>query len=441
MLIYLDTLSGIAGDMLLAALVDAGADRDYILRQLRSLSGLEQVDVQFSETQRHCFRALRIDVHHPPEHQHRHLRDIEAMIESSRLTAREREMSLRIFRRLGAAEAKVHGTSVEEVHFHEVGAIDSIVDIVGIAVALCNLQVTQIRASATPTGCGTIHIAHGLVSVPAPATAELLCGVPIRSSNVEAELTTPTGAAVLATLVDGFGPLPDMQIARIGYGAGHKELSEQANVLRVLVGTSLSNERDDVLVLETNLDTLSGEQLGFAIEQLWLEQPLDVFTTAIGMKKNRPACLLSVICRPQQREKIESCIFHHTGSLGVRCTRMSRHKLNREILTVDVAGGSARVKIAWSSQVPASPRVAPEYEDCRRLALQSGQSLQEIFQLVSDAARRNLKDRLGQLSPANVAHDHHHDHDHAHHDHDHAHHDHDHAHHDHDHDHHDHHSR
>ncbi|MCA9132714.1 MAG: LarC family nickel insertion protein, partial [Planctomycetales bacterium] len=197
-LAYLDTLSGIAGDMLLCALVDAGADVATIVRQVQSLPGIEHVELDFRETQRHCFRALRLDVRHRPEQAHRHLADIEAMIAASQLTDREREMARRIFHRLATAEAKVHGTSLAEVHFHEVGAIDSIVDIVGISVALCHLQVTRVIAAPPPTGSGTIHIAHGRVSVPAPATAELLRGIPLRTSAIEAELTTPTGAAVLA---------------------------------------------------------------------------------------------------------------------------------------------------------------------------------------------------------------------------------------------------
>jgi len=218
---YLDTLSGIAGDMTLAAFVDAGADRNYLQRQIDSL-GLPQVVLDFSETHRGDFRALRLDVRFPAEHVHRRLKDIEAMIRNSQLSERERDMAIRMFRRLGAAEAKVHGKSIEEVHFHEVGAVDSIVDICGIAVAIAQLDIERLFASATPTGCGTVRIAHGVVSIPAPATAELLKGVPIRNSQVEAELTTPTGATVLATLVDGFGSLPDMQIERIGYGADTK---------------------------------------------------------------------------------------------------------------------------------------------------------------------------------------------------------------------------
>ncbi len=442
-LAYFDTLSGIAGDMLLAALVDAGADVIYLEQQLRSLPGLQNVRLLFSTTSRHGFRALRLDVQHPPEHVHRHLSDIEAMIVASGLTDREREISLRIFRRLGAAEAKVHGTTIEQVHFHEVGAIDSIVDIVGIAVALTQLQITRIVASPTPTGSGTVTIAHGLVSVPAPATAELLRGIPIRHSTVPAELTTPTGAAVLATLVDEFGALPSMQISHIGCGAGHRELSEQANVLRVLLGSEVAVEgtspgADDVLLLETNIDSASGEQLGYALEQVWQQSPLDVFTSAIAMKKNRPGTLLSVLCHAEQRAAIEESIFRHTGSLGIRCTRLSRRILTREIYEVETALGPARVKLAClvpaasatlgavaqfaqTSSWPAEVRIAPEYEDCRRLANSSGQPLEEIRQLLIASAEQQLQQHARRLlsaplpsafSPDQHSHDHSHDHHH-----------------------------
>lgn len=422
---YLDTHSGIAGDMTLAALVDAGADRDLLQAKIESL-GLPDVKLQFSETQRHCFRALRLDVVHPPEHAHRHLSDIESMLEASGLVPREKDIALRLFRRIGAAEAKVHGTTIEQVHFHEVGAIDSIVDIVGVAVALCQLDIQRIIASPTPAGSGTIHIAHGAVSVPAPATAELLRGIPLRSTTIEAELTTPTGAAILATLADGFGPVPDMQIQRIGYGAGHRDLTEQANVLRILIGTPPADDQDDIVLLETNLDDMTGEQLGFAIERLWEAGAVDVFTTAIGMKKNRPGTLLSVIARPEQRTRLEECLFAHSSSLGIRRSRLARRKLQREILRVTTPLGEARAKLAWDPQTqsPQAARISPEYEDCRRLAVASGQSLEAVFAVVQDAAQQLVRSRAA-ASPATTSdahqHDHHHDHHHGHDHHDHHH--------------------
>ena len=431
---YLDTASGIAGDMMLAALVDAGADQEYLLSQLSSL-GLPGLELEFAETERHCFRALQLTVKHPPEHAHRHLSDITKLIDESDLTSLERDLSLRLFGKLGAAEAKVHGTSIEEVHFHEVGAVDSIVDIIGIAIALNNLNVSRILAAPTPTGCGSIHIAHGVVSVPAPATAELLKGVPVRSSNVACELTTPTGAAVLATLCDGFGPLPDMQIHRIGYGAGHKNLKEQANLLRVFVGEELPTDSDEILVLETNLDDSTGEQIAFAVEQVWkVPGILDVFTTAIGMKKNRPAVLLSVLCQPESRARVEDCLFQHTSSLGVRCNRVARRKLLRDMIQVDTDYGVIRVKVAWSSALGVQrARFAPEYEDCRKRAEETGLELASIYRAAFDAAEEAGKrlpvpplssasvssnSEWPQVNPGETAsHSHHHDHGDGQHDH------------------------
>ncbi|GAB5402107.1 MAG: nickel pincer cofactor biosynthesis protein LarC [Aureliella sp.] len=388
---YLDTASGIAGDMTLCALIDAGADADYIQKQIASLN-LGDVKLEFTETYRHCFRALRLDVRHPPEHAHRHLSDIEKLIAQSSLTESERSTALRLFRKVGQAEAKVHGTSIEEVHFHEVGAVDSIVDIVGVAVAVDNLGIEKLYASATPTGCGTITIAHGPVSVPAPATAELLRGVPVLTSDIEFELTTPTGAAILSTLADGFGPLPTMTIHSVGYGAGHKDLKQRANVLRVIVGESSitgAGETDEVVLLETNLDDATGEKIGFAIEQLWAQQPLDVFTSAIGMKKNRPGIKLSVLVKPEDAATIEAQMLALTGSLGIRRSNMSRRLAVRSSLDVETEYGSARAKVAWheSRDGQLAPAVAPEFEDCKRIALENGCSLDDAYHAVESAAR------------------------------------------------------
>lgn len=415
---YLDTLSGISGDMTLAALVDAGADPSRIERLLRTL-GLPELELRFSSTHRGGFRALRLDVEHPPEHAHRHLSDITAMIDRSELSPRARQLAKRIFTRLGEAEAKVHGTTLEAVHFHEVGAIDSIADIVGIAIALDELGIERIVSAAPPTGTGTVRIAHGLVSVPAPATAELLRGVPLRESHVELELTTPTGAAVLAALADGFGPMPSMTIDRIGYGAGHRDLPEQANLLRVLIGSGTGETgHDEVAVLESNIDDATGEQLGFAIERLWEAGALEVYTTPVAMKKNRPGVLLTVLCQPVQRERIEDILFTHTGSLGIRRQLMLRRKLHREVVRVETPLGEARAKLAWHGS--REPSVAPEYEDCKRLSLESGTPLAQVFQLVVRSVHALKLGPPPSLlpadspAPADHAHDHSHDHSHDH---------------------------
>lgn len=443
---YLDTASGIAGDMTLCALIDAGADADYIQQQIDSLK-LGDVRLDITETYRHCFRALRLDVRHPPEHAHRHLSDIETLIAESDLTERERSLAVRLFRKVGQAEAKVHGTSIEEVHFHEVGAIDSIVDIVGVAVAIENLGIDKLYASPTPVGCGTITIAHGPVSVPAPATAELLRGVPVLGSEVEFELTTPTGAAVLSTLVDGFGPLPSMTIRSVGYGAGHKDLKQRANVLRVVLGDDsaplgiggTAETSDEVVLMETNLDDATGERIGFALEQLWAAQPLDVYTTAIGMKKNRPGVIVSVIAKPEQRVALESLLLASTGSLGVRTSVLARRIVKRTSIELDTKYGVLRAKVAWhgSTSGQLSPSVAPEFEDCRRAATEQACDLTEVFQAVIAAAKpvaatlsppedtstqspaRTWPRYQGEQGPAHVGDHDHHDHGHDHHDHDH----------------------
>ncbi len=243
------------------------------------------------------------------------------MIEAGSLNPRQRDLAGRIFARLAEAEAKVHGTTIEKVHFHEVGAADSIADIVGAAVGWDLLGADRLVASPVPTGMGKIHIAHGECSIPAPATAELLRGIPLAESTTVGELTTPTGAAILATLADAFGPLPAMKIERIGYGAGQKDFGERPNILRLLVGTAAdaaAEPADQVCVLETNLDDISGELVGYCTMRLWEAGALDVFTTAIQMKKNRPGVTLTVLCRPDDAAAVEDILFRETTTLGVR---------------------------------------------------------------------------------------------------------------------------
>src|SRR5262249_16202764 len=253
---------------------------------------------------------------------------IAAMIDGSELTASQKSLAHAIFRRLAEAEAKVHNSTIEKVHFHEVGAVDSIADIVGAAIGFDLLGADRVVCSAVPTGTGTTEIAHGRVSVPAPATAELLRGIPLAESRVAAELTTPTGAAIVATLASSFGPVPSMAIEAIGYGAGQRDLDEQANLLRILVGQSTEGAAIEQLVmLETNLDDTSGEIAGYAIGKLWEAGALDVSTAPIMMKKNRPGTTVSVLCRPAQVEALEAILFRETTTLGIRRVAVSRRAL------------------------------------------------------------------------------------------------------------------
>lgn len=380
---YLDCASGISGDMLLSALVDVGVPLAALQAGIDSLGLPKTCQLVASEVKRGGFRASHIDVVHEPEHAHRHLHHIVEMIDRSALSPRQKELATRIFTKLGESEAKVHGSTLRKVHFHEVGAVDSIADIVGCAIGLDLLEVDRIVASPIALGSGTVTIAHGRVSVPAPAVIELVRGMPLQGAAVEAELTTPTGAAILAATVDQFGPIPPCVIEKIGYGSGDRDWKEQPNVLRLLVGEVGSQlPGDQVWVLETNLDSTSGEVIGHCVGLLLEAGALDVYTTAIHMKKNRPGVQLSVICKPEQIAKLEKIIFRETGTLGVRRWPVSRHRLDREPTTVETTFGPIAGKLAFVGDGPRS--FAPEYESCKSAAEKHAVPLREIY----DAARR-----------------------------------------------------
>jgi len=382
---YFDCMSGISGDMLLGALVDTGVDLAALQQGVDSL-GLPSCRFTATEVKKKGFRSTKVNVEHEPEHAHRHLHHITEMIDQSALTPKQKDLAKRIFTRLGEAEAKVHGVGIRKVHFHEVGAVDSIADIVGAAIGLDALGVGKIICSPIPTGTGYITIAHGKVSIPAPATAELLRGAPIVQSDIMAELTTPTGAAVVATVADEFGPLPSMEISDIGYGAGDRDLDEQANVMRLILGET--NEQllsDQIWALETNLDDVPGEVIGHCVGLLADAGALDVYTTSIQMKKNRPGVLLSVLCRGAEIAKLERILFRETSTLGVRRWPVSRHKLQRRKHTVETKFGPIEGKVAVLLNGEES--FSPEYESCRTLAEEKSTPLQEVYQAARAAFR------------------------------------------------------
>jgi pyridinium-3,5-bisthiocarboxylic acid mononucleotide nickel chelatase len=386
---YLDCASGISGDMTLGALVDAGADLAVIQRGIDSL-GAATCRLKTSEVKKRGFRATQITVEHEPEHKHRHLHHITAMIDSSTLSTRQRELATRIFQKLAEAEARVHGSTIEKVHFHEVGAVDSIADIVGSAIGFDLLGIDRIACSPVPTGHGFIEIAHGRCSIPAPATAELLRGVPLAELNVEGELTTPTGAAIVASLAGSFGPLPAMAVERIGYGAGQKDFP-QPNLLRILVGqvvtkgTGRQPYSESIVLLETNLDDASGAAVGHAVERLWEAGALDVALMAIQMKKNRPGVLISVQAQPSDADRLETILFQQTPTLGVRRTTVQRSVLSREPHAVQTRLGRVSGKIAHLPD--GSVRFTPEHDDASRLAIEHGISLAEAVALAVEAFR------------------------------------------------------
>ncbi|NLS96359.1 MAG: nickel pincer cofactor biosynthesis protein LarC [Planctomycetaceae bacterium] len=385
---YFDCLSGISGDMTLGALVDAGVPLEDLNVAIESL-GLPGCHLAAAEVKKNGFRALQVTVLYQEEHAHRHLSHILKMIEGSALNDRQKDMAARVFRRLAEAEAKVHGTTIEKVHFHEVGAADSIADIVGAAVGLDLLGVERIAASPVPTGCGTVRIAHGLCSVPAPATAELLAGIPLAECSIPKEMTTPTGAAILATLADRFGPLPAMRIEKIGYGAGQRELEQQPNILRLLIGeTELREASPAIWILEVNLDDMPGEQIAYCTERLWDAGVLDVYTTAIQMKKNRPAVKLTVLCSADRIEDAEKTLLRETTTLGIRRWQAQRTVLDRTAHTVETPLGSVAGKVG---RLPdGSLRFAPEYEACRQVAQRENVPLREVFEMVQRAFNPSL---------------------------------------------------
>ena len=383
---YLDCASGISGDMMLGALVDAGVELSALQQGIDSLD-LPSCRLVANEVTKRLFRATQVTVEHEPEHAHRHLSDIVALIEGSKLTPRQQDLAKQIFTRLGEAEAKVHGTTIEKVHFHEVGAVDSIADIVGTAIGLDLLGVERLHASAVPTGRGTIEIAHGRCSVPAPATVELLTGIPLAASEVEAELTTPTGAAILATMVDQFGPLPNMTIRRTGIGSGQRDLEEQANVLRLLVGDATEATDQDasaeVFMLQTNLDDTTGELVGYCTEQLFTAGALDVTSQAIQMKKNRPGILLTVICESAELDTMRDILIRETSTLGIRYWSVARHTLRRQVHEVSTPWGPVAGTVAWRGEHQIT--FSPEYESCRAVAQAENLSLSRVYEAAQAA--------------------------------------------------------
>ena len=368
---YLDCACGIAGDMTLAALFDAGGELQAIRAGIDSL-GLEGVRLEVRQVMRGGFRGLHVQVVHPEQHAHRHLGDIREIVARGALSPRQRDLALRLFEAIATAEAKVHGSTLDRVHFHEVGAIDSIVDIVGGAIAWDLLGVDQVVSSPVPTGRGSVLIDHGVCAIPTPGTAELLKGMPLVDVPVDAELTTPTGAAILATVVDRFGPLPAMRLEHIGYGAGTKDFPGRGTLLRILVGDAPpSSETDQVALLETNLDDISGEVIGYTKQKLLSAGALDVFSTPIQMKKDRPGVLLSVLCQPADVTRLEEILFRETGTFGVRRSMLERSKRSRQPYEVTTVWGSIVGKLGWRGGE--ATVFVTEFESCAATAASRGE--------------------------------------------------------------------
>ncbi len=386
---HFDCFSGISGDMTLAALFDVGVPVEPVRQGLASL-GLP-ITLEIEKVRKGGFAATYVHVEAPEEETHRYLADVEEIIACGNLTDGQRTLASNIFRRLAQAEAAVHGMPVEKVHFHEVGALDSIADIIGSAIGLDLLGVQRFSSGPVAVGSGMVQCAHGLMPVPAPATAELLKGVPLRSTPVQAELTTPTGAAILTSVVEQWIDQPAMTIERIGHGAGRKNFIEQPNLLRLMIGTQAEPvapflggaDVDQVWVLETNLDDVPGEVIGYTFDLLFAAGALDVFTMPISMKKNRPGVLLTVLMAAANLAALEEIMFRELLTFGIRRYPVQRDKLHRRPHTVETPWGPVKGKLGWLEGRAAI--FTPEYEECARVARQHGISLQAVMAAVGES--------------------------------------------------------
>jgi len=404
--LHLDAFSGAAGNMFVGALLDLGLSRKLLLE------GLEPLGLDFKlvvkKVQRSGFAARYVDVKVPIDrakkraqarahqhgahaHSHAHGRkyeDIRRLLERAKLAPKVKARSLAIFEALGRAEAKVHGAKLEDVHFHEVGAVDAIVDVTAAVIGLDTLGIDFVSCTPIAIGHGTIDSDHGLLPLPAPATLELLSGVPTVPAGVEWETLTPTGAAILRTIVDVFGPLPAMTIERIGYGAGNDRKGGLPNVLRAVLGEGQGFAGDRVVCIETNLDDLVPEHFDYLMERLFEEGALDVSLQHLQMKKNRPGFLVRVLARPADREPLARMLFAESTAIGVRLSEWDRLMLERKTVRLKTALGSVRVKVIRGP----SDRVqySPEYDDCKRVAKKSGLALREVVQRVTQQAQKEL---------------------------------------------------
>jgi uncharacterized protein (TIGR00299 family) protein len=390
--LYFDCFAGASGDMILGALVSLGVEPRLLNEQL-ALLGVAGFDVSFEIVDRSGLSATRAHVRTTEEHAHRHLKDILKIINESRLSDAVKARAARIFERLAEAEARVHNVAVEQIHFHEVGALDAIVDVVGAAICFELLKIDRFISSPLHVGSGMVEMAHGRFPVPPPAVVELLRDAPIYSTEIVGELLTPTGAAIISTICEEFGALPAMKLVGTGYGAGGREYKKFPNVLRVMLGetdgaskvegvdSEATGGSSRLLMIETNIDDMSPQIFGYVMERALELGALDCYFTAVQMKKNRPGTLISVLCRPRDREVVTDLLFRETTTLGVRCYEIERRALAREIVRVETVYGSIDVKVAPLNN--GELKAMPEYEQCREAALNAEVALR----VVEDAAR------------------------------------------------------
>jgi uncharacterized protein (TIGR00299 family) protein len=394
---YFDCFSGASGDMILGSLIDVGLSPRRLREELKKLR-IPTIALKVKKVLRGGLAATRVIVEGKNEKRpHRNLKEILRIIDRSGVGADVKEKSMEIFKRIASVEGKIHRTPTEEVHFHELGGLDSIVDIVGSVWGIRQCGIEEIYVSKVNVGAGFVKCEHGILPVPAPATLSLMEGKPIYSSGVERELFTPTGAAILTSLGSGFGPMPPINVERVGHGAGRDDLPHP-NLLRLIVGTSVSTSgRERVVVIETNIDDMNPQFYDYVIEGLLAMKVLEVFITPILMKKNRPGHLLTVICPSEKLASVTGFLLRETTTIGLRWHEEERAKTDREIIPHQTKYGKIRFKLArWEGKVV---NFSPEYEDCKRLALEKGVPLKEIFE---EARKEAISFQKGKLKASHI---------------------------------------
>lgn len=372
---YFDCFSGISGDMLIGSLLDAGLDFNVLEKEIDKL-GLKSVRIKAEKTVKQNIASTRFSVQYEDQKHHRHLDDLYALVDNSTISDDIKKKAREVLLKIAVAEAKIHDMPLEKVHFHEIGAVDTIVDVVGALTGFQKLGIEKVYCSALNVGSGFVTFSHGKFPVPAPATAEILKDVPVYSTDSKGELVTPTGAAIITCLADGFGNMPSIRTKSIGYGAGSKDF-EQPNVLRVYLGeTDTSDDSDQVVVIETNIDDMNPQWYDHVIDRLYSAGALEVFLTSIQMKKNRPGTRLTILAEPSGRDQIMKIVFGETTSIGVRIRHESRTILKRQFETLDTPYGPVRLKISGYEGEILNKKI--EYDDLKRIANSEGLTVKQV---------------------------------------------------------------
>jgi uncharacterized protein (TIGR00299 family) protein len=398
--LYFDCFSGISGDMTVGALLDLGINREKFVKELGKLK-LPELKVKILKTKKNGIEGTDFSVSMPHHHHHEHgghghshgrnLIDIEKIINKSAIAAGAKLLAVKIFREIGRAEAKVHGTDINEIHFHEVGALDSIADITGAAICLDMLGIEKVYSSALHDGRGTIECAHGIIPIPVPAVVEMLKGskIPLVQENVNTEMVTPTGAGIIKTISSGFGNMPAMKIIASGYGFGKRDTGG-FNALRVISGETpdRAGTGDEIVCLETNIDNMTPEMLSFAMERIFEAGAVDVFFTPVYMKKNRPAVLLTALTNAENEAAVIEAVLKHTSTLGIRRRVSERYCMERKMAAVETGYGPVKIKYAQNGNIK---KLSPEYEDCRAIAIKTGLTIKEVYDMALALAPERLK--------------------------------------------------